>query len=135
MLQHCVQVGFGDQQQVFRVLDEQKTVVDFNNRWLGQLGSHGLIRLAGRYTLARMMEREDFRTRFQEGKPIHLHELLYPLAQGYDSVVKLLVERGAELNARNAKGQTPLGALIARAGGRGSRKSTIDLLRSLGGVE
>jgi ankyrin repeat protein len=56
-------------------------------------------------------------------------------AQGYDSVVKLLVERGADLDARNAKGQTPLGALVARAGGRGSRKSTIDLLRSLGGVE
>lgn len=74
------------QQQVFRVLDEEKTVVDFNNRWLGQLGSHGMIRLAGRYTLARMMEREDFRTRFHEGKPIHLHELLYPLAQAYDSV-------------------------------------------------
>jgi tyrosyl-tRNA synthetase len=83
------------QQQVFRVLDEAKTVVDANNRWLGQLGSHGLIRLAGRYTLARMMEREDFKTRFQEGKPIHLHELLYPLAQGYDSVfLKADVELG-----------------------------------------
>jgi ankyrin repeat protein len=56
-------------------------------------------------------------------------------AQGYDSVVKLLVERGADLNARTAKGQTPLGALVARAGGRGSRKSTIDLLRSLGAGE
>lgn len=75
------------QRQVFRVLDEKETVVDYNNRWLGQLGSQGMIRLAGRYTLARMMEREDFRTRFQEGRPIHLHELLYPLAQAYDSVV------------------------------------------------
>ncbi|HSG41446.1 MAG TPA: tyrosine--tRNA ligase [Thermoanaerobaculia bacterium] len=75
------------QRQVFRVLDEKETVVDYNNRWLGQLGSQGMIRLAGRYTLARMMEREDFRTRFQAGRPIHLHELLYPLAQGYDSVV------------------------------------------------
>jgi tyrosyl-tRNA synthetase len=75
------------QQQVFRILDERETVVDNNDRWLGQLGSHGIVRLAGRYTLARMMEREDFRTRFQEGRPIHLHELLYPLAQGYDSVV------------------------------------------------
>jgi ankyrin repeat protein len=56
-------------------------------------------------------------------------------AQGYDSVVKLIVERGADLNARNAKGLTPLGALVARAGGRGSRTSTIDLLRSLGGAE
>jgi tyrosyl-tRNA synthetase len=74
------------QRQVFRVLDEKETVVDYNNRWLGQLGSQGMIRLAGRYTLARMMERDDFRTRFQEGRPIHLHELLYPLAQAYDSV-------------------------------------------------
>jgi tyrosyl-tRNA synthetase len=74
------------QDQVFRILDPDKTVVDFNDRWLGELGSQGMVRLAGRYTLARMMEREDFRTRFQEGKPIHLHELLYPLAQGYDSV-------------------------------------------------
>ena len=83
------------QRQVFRVLDETETVIDYNNRWLGQLGSHGLIRLAGRYTLARMMEREDFRTRFQENRPIHLHELLYPLAQGYDSVVlKADVELG-----------------------------------------
>ncbi len=74
------------QRQVFRVLDREKTVVDWNDRWLGQLGSHGIVRLAGRYTLARMMEREDFRTRYQENQPIHLHELLYPLVQGYDSV-------------------------------------------------
>ncbi len=83
------------QKQVFHILDERETVVDNNDRWLGQLGSHGMVRLAGRYTLARMMEREDFRTRYQEGKPIHLHELLYPLAQGYDSVVlKADVELG-----------------------------------------
>ncbi|HYX23638.1 MAG TPA: tyrosine--tRNA ligase [Thermoanaerobaculia bacterium] len=83
------------QRQVFHVLDEKETVVDDNDRWLGALGSHGLIRLAGRYTLARMMEREDFKTRFQENRPIHLHELLYPLAQGWDSVVlKADVELG-----------------------------------------
>jgi tyrosyl-tRNA synthetase len=83
------------QKQVFHILDEAATVVDNNDRWLGQLGSHGMVRLAGRYTLARMMEREDFRTRFAEGKPIHLHELLYPLAQAYDSVVlKADVELG-----------------------------------------
>ncbi|HZF10230.1 MAG TPA: tyrosine--tRNA ligase [Thermoanaerobaculia bacterium] len=81
--------------QVYRVLDREKTVVDDNNRWLGALGSAGLVRLAGRYTLARMMEREDFRTRYQEKQPIHLHELLYPLAQGYDSVfLKADVELG-----------------------------------------
>jgi tyrosyl-tRNA synthetase len=83
------------QRQVFHVLDKDETVIDDNNRWLGALGSHGLVRLAGRYTLARMMEREDFKVRFQEGRPIHLHELLYPLAQGYDSVfLKADVELG-----------------------------------------
>jgi tyrosyl-tRNA synthetase len=83
------------QRQVFHVLDQEETVVDDNDRWLGALGSHGMIRLAGRYTLARMMEREDFKVRFQEGRPIHVHELLYPLAQAYDSVfLKADVELG-----------------------------------------
>ncbi len=83
------------QRQVFHVLDKDETVIDDNDRWLGSLGSQGMIRLAGRYTLARMMEREDFKVRFQEGRPIHLHELLYPLAQAYDSVfLKADVELG-----------------------------------------
>jgi tyrosyl-tRNA synthetase len=73
-------------QQVFHLLDAERTVIDYNNRWLGELGSSGMIRLAGRYTLARMMEREDFRTRYNENQPIHLHELFYPLVQGYDSI-------------------------------------------------
>jgi tyrosyl-tRNA synthetase len=72
--------------QVYRILDREATVVDRNSRWLLPLGSDGLIRLAARATLARIMEREDFKVRWEEGKPIHLHELLYPLAQGYDSV-------------------------------------------------
>ena len=74
------------ERQVFHILDKEKTVVDFNNRWLGKLGSDGMIRLAGRYTLARMMERDDFRSRFAANQPISLHELLYPLAQAYDSI-------------------------------------------------
>ena len=74
------------QDQVFRILDEEKTVVQFNSEWLSALGAEGMIRLAGSYTLARMMEREDFRTRFEQHQPISIHELLYPLAQGYDSV-------------------------------------------------
>ncbi len=83
------------QRQVFKVLDREKTVIDHNSRWLSPLGAEGLVRLAGRYTLARMMERDDFRTRFAEGKPIHVHELLYPLVQGYDSVaMKADVELG-----------------------------------------
>ena len=74
------------QDQVFKILDRERTVVDFNSRWLGELGSEGMIRLAGRYTLARMMERDDFRKRFDSNQPISLHELLYPLVQGQDSV-------------------------------------------------
>lgn len=74
------------QEQVFRILDRDATVIENNADWLGALGSEGLVRLAGSYTLARMMERDDFRTRFAEHQPIHIHELLYPLVQGYDSV-------------------------------------------------
>ena len=73
-------------QQVFKILDENETVIDYNSRWLLELGSVGIVRLAGRYTLARMMEREDFRTRWDTNQPISLHELIYPLAQAYDSI-------------------------------------------------
>ena len=72
--------------QVFRLLDRERTVVRYNSEWLSPLGAEGMIRLAGRWTLARMMEREDFRTRFQSNQAISLHELLYPLVQGKDSV-------------------------------------------------
>jgi tyrosyl-tRNA synthetase len=85
------------QEQVWKVLDRERTEVDFNGRWLEPLGSAGIVRLAGRYTLARILEREDFKTRFAQQQPIHLHELLYPLVQGYDSVVmKADVELGGQ---------------------------------------
>ncbi|HVS63026.1 MAG TPA: tyrosine--tRNA ligase [Thermoanaerobaculia bacterium] len=74
------------QKQVFRILDQEKTRIEYNSRWLQPLGAEGMIRLAGSYTLARMMEREDFKTRWESHQPIGIHELLYPLAQGYDSV-------------------------------------------------
>jgi len=81
--------------QVFKVLDAQKTVVDFNARWLGALGSEGMVRLAARYNVAQMLERRDFKQRFEAGKPIAVHEFLYPLAQAYDSVfLKADVELG-----------------------------------------
>ncbi len=75
------------ERQVFKILDPKKTEVRFNNEWLGALGSAGMIKLAAKYTLARMLEREDFRKRFDSHQPISIHELLYPLAQAYDSVV------------------------------------------------
>ncbi|MFQ5878431.1 MAG: tyrosine--tRNA ligase [Acidobacteriota bacterium] len=72
--------------QVFKILHPRRTVVDFNSRWLARLGSAGLIRLASRYTVARLLERDDFARRYRNNQPIGLHELLYPLAQAYDSV-------------------------------------------------
>ena len=82
-------------EQVFKILDPEKTIVDFNSRWLGELGSEGLIRLASRYTVARMLERDDFSKRFAGGHSIAIHEFLYPLAQAYDSVaLKTDVEMG-----------------------------------------
>lgn len=73
-------------EQAFKILDPDKTVVDFNSRWLMELGSPGLIKLAARYTVARMLERDDFAKRLAAGQPIAIHELLYPLAQAYDAV-------------------------------------------------
>lgn len=72
--------------QVFKLLDRDRTVVEFNSRWLIPLGSDGLIRLAAKYNVAQMMERREFRQRFDAGQPIAVHEFLYPLVQAYDSV-------------------------------------------------
>ncbi len=72
--------------QVFKILDREKTVVDFNSRWLGKLSSYDWVRLCSRYTVARMLERDDFEKRMKAGQPISIHEILYPLAQAYDSV-------------------------------------------------
>src|SRR5436190_21684381 len=81
--------------QVYKILDPVKTEVRFNSEWLGALGAEGMIRLAAKYTLARILERDDFRKRYSSQQPIAIHELLYPLAQGYDSVaLKADVEMG-----------------------------------------
>jgi tyrosyl-tRNA synthetase len=81
--------------QAFKILDAEKTVIEFNGRWLNALGSAGLVRLASRVTVARILERDDFQKRWLAKQPIALHELLYPLAQGYDSVaLKADVELG-----------------------------------------
>lgn len=81
--------------QIFKILDREKTEVRFNAEWLSPLGAEGMIRLAAKYTLARILERDDFRKRYEGHQPIALHELLYPLAQAYDSVaLKADVEMG-----------------------------------------
>src|SRR6266567_8448609 len=83
------------QKQVFKILDPEKTEIRFNSEWLSALGAEGMIKLAAKYTLARILERDDFRKRFDAHQPIAIHELLYPLAQAYDSVaLKADVEMG-----------------------------------------
>ena len=73
-------------EQVFKILDRKKTIIDYNSRWSIELGSTGLIKLAAKYTVARMLERDDFAKRLKAGQSISIHELLYPLAQAYDAV-------------------------------------------------
>ena len=69
---------------MFKVLDPESTEVMFNSTWCSQLGAAGIVKLAGRWTVARMLERDDFSRRFAEQRPISIHEFLYPLVQGYD---------------------------------------------------
>lgn len=83
------------QRQIYKILDPDRTRIDFNSRWMGAMDAVGLIQLAARHTVARMLERDDFRQRYADGRPIAIHEFLYPLVQGYDSVMlKADVELG-----------------------------------------
>lgn len=83
------------QRQIFKILDPHKTVVEFNSRWMSTMTADGLIQLTAHYNVARMLEREDFHKRYQEQKPISIHEFMYPLIQGYDSVaLKADIELG-----------------------------------------
>src|SRR5262252_2381450 len=87
-------------QQIFKILDPKKTIIDFNSRWMNALGAEGFIRLASRYTVARILEREDFTNRMTNQQPIAMHELMYPLVQGYDSVA---LECDVELGGTDQK--------------------------------
>ncbi len=83
------------QQQVFRILDPQKTEVRYNSEWMTPFGADGMVRLAAQFTLSQMLERDEFHKRFHDEQPIHMHEMLYPMVQGYDSVaLKADVELG-----------------------------------------
>src|SRR6202012_5181603 len=88
------------EQQVFKILDAERTRVDFNSRWFGQMPASRLIEIAGRHTVARMLERDDFAKRYADGRPIALHEFLYPLVQGYDSVA---LEADVEMGGTDQK--------------------------------
>ena len=87
-------------EQVFKILDPEKTVVRFNSEWMNQLGAAGMIQLAAQHNVARMLEREDFKNRYRNGQSIAIHEFLYPLVQGYDSVA---LEADIELGGTDQK--------------------------------
>ncbi len=118
--------------QVFLILDRAKTEVAFNSKWLLPLGSDGMIRLAARYTVARMLERDDFGKRYESGQPIAIHEFLYPLAQGYDSVA---LEADVELGGTDQKFNLLVGRELQRHYGQEPQCIlTLPLLEGLDGV-
>jgi tyrosyl-tRNA synthetase len=119
-------------EQVFKILDPQKTKVVFNSDWLGKLDSFAMIRLASELTVARMLEREDFKIRFESGKPISIHEFLYPLIQGYDSVA---LEADVELGGTDQLFNLLMGRDLQRSRGQEPQiVLTMPLLEGLDGV-
>ena len=119
--------------QVFKILDGKKTVVDFNSRWFAKFTGEDFIRLAAKYTLSQILERDDFHKRFQAEKPIAIHELLYPLAQGYDSVA---LECDVELGGTDQKFNLLVGRELQRAYGQPSQVVlTTPILEGLDGVQ
>src|SRR5499433_1522004 len=120
-------------QQIFKILDNQKTVIDFNTRWMMPLGADGFIRLAGKYTVARILEREDFSKRYANQHPIAMHELLYPIVQGYDSVA---LEADVELGGTDQRFNLLVGRELQREYGQESQVVlTMPLLEGLDGVQ
>jgi tyrosyl-tRNA synthetase len=119
--------------QVFKILDPLKTVIDFNRRWMGAFTSDDFVRLLAKYTVSQMLEREEFHKRFQEEKPISVHELLYPLVQGYDSVA---LQADVELGGTDQKFNLLVGRDLQRAYGQESQVVlTTPILEGLDGVQ
>jgi len=119
--------------QVFKILDRDKTRIRFNSEWMNELGSEGMIRLAAKYTLARMLERDDFENRYRTGQPISMHELLYPLAQGYDSV---MLETDVEMGGTDQKFNLLVGRHLQQHYGQEPQVIiTLPLLEGLDGVQ
>jgi tyrosyl-tRNA synthetase len=119
--------------QVFKILDPRKTVVDFNRRWFSKFTADDFVRLAAKYTVSQMLEREEFHKRFAEEKPISLHELLYPLAQGYDSVA---LEADVELGGTDQRFNLLVGRELQRAYGQESQVVlTMPILEGLDGIQ
>src|SRR6478609_1226079 len=120
------------QKQVFKILDAEKTRVDFNSRWFGPMGAAGLIEIAAKHTVARMIERDDFTKRFRANQPIALHEFLYPLVQGYDSVA---LKADVELGGTDQKFNLLVGRQLQEEAGQPAQiVLTMPLLEGTDGV-
>ncbi|MCE1185043.1 MAG: tyrosine--tRNA ligase [Rhodocyclales bacterium] len=120
------------QEQVFKILDPEKTEVCFNSAWMNDLGAAGMIRLAGQYTVARMLERDDFSKRFGNHQPIAIHEFLYPLCQGYDSVA---MKADVELGGTDQRFNLLMGRELQKNYGQAPQCIlTVPLLEGLDGV-
>jgi tyrosyl-tRNA synthetase len=119
--------------QVFKILDEKRTEVVFNSEWMERLTSADMINLASRYTVARMLERDDFQKRYQEGRPIAIHEFIYPLIQGYDSVV---LNSDVELGGTDQLFNLLVGRELQKEMGQAPQAViTMPLLEGLDGVQ
>lgn len=121
------------QQQIFKILDPDQTIIAFNSKWMNEMGSAGLIKLAARHTVARMLERDDFKKRYANKEPIAIHEFLYPLAQGYDSVA---LEADVELGGTDQKFNLLVGRELQKQHGQPQQiVMTMPLLEGLDGVQ
>lgn len=119
--------------QIFKILDPETTIIDFNSRWLGELTSFDIIKLTSKYTVARVLERDDFSNRLKTGQPISLHELLYPIMQAYDSVA---LEADVELGGTDQKFNLLVGRDIQREFQQEPQiVITMPLLEGLDGLE
>ena len=119
--------------QVGKILDPTKTRVEFNSKWLTPLGAEGLLRLAAQYTVARMLERDDFSKRYKDGQPIAVHEFLYPLLQGYDSVA---LKADVELGGTDQKFNLLVGRSLQQTYGQKPQCiMTVPILEGLDGVQ
>jgi tyrosyl-tRNA synthetase len=119
--------------QIFKLLDPRRTVIDFNSRWLGALSPVEIIKLAASYTVARILERDDFAKRYKNGEPISVHELLYPLMQGYDSVA---LGADVELGGSDQKFNLLVGRELQRSYGQEPQVIlTTPLLEGLDGIQ
>jgi tyrosyl-tRNA synthetase len=119
--------------QVFKILDPEKTVVDFNSRWFSKMAVEDFIRVCAKFTVSQMLEREEFHKRFHEEKPIAIHELLYPIVQGYDSVA---LEADVELGGTDQKFNLLMGRALQRDYGQPSQiVLTMPILEGTDGVQ